>query len=599
MQDLIFTSHHSSSIQLIKQASTEDEEQLNPNASDTPAVQSRRSRRKAAKNKFGDADFILTEIDEYDEAEWGEVYSACCSHSLDEILKISAGILGLIFFLYFYLFSLDLLGTGAKVVSGCRGGMIFGEALNPISAVMVASLATALLQSSSTTTSIVVALVSDGAVSVEDGVYLIMGANIGTSITNDIMALAQFLNEDELERSFGAACLHDIFNILTVCVLLPFEVLTGYLESVTRLIVDGAETKSGDDWEGPVEKFVKPLTRKLIISNKKAILLVAEGAICEDFYPATCIDGVPESYTTCHTGFVTCDKSSGDCPAWFRQGASLHDDKVAGGFSVVMALILCFICITGMMYIAQYLLKGLTTRVVYKVVNVNGYLGIVIGTGLTMILQSSSLTTGCLTPWVGIGVIRLEQMYPLTLGANIGTTLSSILTAMVAPGLDPLQVALAHLFFNITGVLIWYPIPHLRRVPIYLARRISRAVKVWRYFSIVWILLVFFLIPLMVIGISEMMTNGSVAGGAVIITIVCVFVIATFYWCYCMGGGKKVAIFCENRKNRGRREVAAAPAQVPMATNGLDESEKALSDVDGNDGRVNGNGMSYDVDVEA
>ena len=372
--------------------------------------------------------------------------------------------------MYFYLFSLDLLGTGAKVVSGCRGGMIFGSELNPVSAVMVAALATAMLQSSSTTTSIIVALVSDQAISVKDGVYLVMGANIGTSITNDIMSLAHFMKEDEFERAFSAACLHDLFNILTVALLLPFEVWTGYLETVTRLIVDGAETRTGEDWEGPMELWVKPLTRKLIISNKKAILLVAEGDSCEDFYPTTCVEGVPQSHSTCHSGFVTCDKSTGDCPAWFREGASLHDDKVAGGVTVAMALILCFVCVTGLMYVAQFLLKGLSTRVVYKVVNVNGYLGIALGTGLTMLLQSSSLTTAILTPWAGIGVIRLEQMYPLTLGANIGTTLSSILAALVAKGLDPLQVALAHLFFNITGMCYIISI-YVLGTAVYLERR--------------------------------------------------------------------------------------------------------------------------------
>lgn len=497
--------------------------------------------------KFGDKDFTLSTIDEYDEAEWGEVFEACCSHSPVEILHILIGILGLCFFFYFFLFALDLLGTGAKVVSGCAGGKMFGSSINPISAVMLAALTTALLQSSSTTTGIVVALVSDGAVTVEEGVYLVMGANLGTTITNDIIALAQFGDADEFERAFSAACLHDIFNVLTVCVLLPFEVWTGYLEVVTKLIVDGAETKKGEDWDGPMEHYVKPLTRKLIISNKKAILLVAEKEkTCEDFYPTTCVDGLPESKATCHQGFVACDKSTGNCPAWFREGATLQDDKVAGGVSVVMALIICYVCVLGITYIAQWLLKGLTTRVVYKVAGVNGYFGIAIGTGLTMLLQSSSLTTSVLTPWVGIGVIRIEQMYPLTLGANIGTTLSSILSALVASGLNPLQVALAHLFFNITGVLLWYPIPHMRRIPIFLAKQVGKAVRLCRPLAVVYICFVYFLLPIMIVGISELFANNKVAAGAAVISIVCVLTLGITFWCWCMGGGHKTADFIHN-----------------------------------------------------
>jgi sodium-dependent phosphate cotransporter len=50
-------------------------------------------------------------------------------------------------------------------------------------------------------------------------------------------------------------------------------------------------------------------------------------------------------------------------------------------------------------------------------------------------------------------------MYPLTLGANIGTTVTGFLAAIVSANVNSLQVALAHLFFNLSGIVIWYPIP--------------------------------------------------------------------------------------------------------------------------------------------
>jgi len=530
-----------------------------PDQQPEPQPRQRRNNRRHRKDgmKFGDEDFSLSIVDDYDEAEWGEVYKACCSHSLQEIGLIFLGILGLFVCLYFWIFAMDLLGTGSKVISGCRGGELFGSHVNPLSMVMIAVLCTALLQSSSTTTSLVVALVSDGAISVEDGIYLIMGANIGTTITNDIVALAQaYPNNEEFERAFAAATLHDLFNILTVLVLLPFEVWTGYLRVVTQLIVDGAETKAGDGWEGPVDKWVKPLTQTLIIASKKATLKVAEGESCHDFYPTTCMEGMPQSKETCETGFVAC--ADDFCPAWFRTNATLQDDMVAGGVTVVMGLLFVWITTVAMMAIAQWMLKGLSTRVVYKVVNVNGYLGIALGTGLTMLLQSSSLTTSLLTPWVGIGVIRLEQMYPLTLGANIGTTLSAIFSALVVAGLEPLQVALAHLFFNITGVLIWYPIPHLRRVPIYLARQVGKMVLVWRFFAVIWIVGVFFVVPLILIGISDLFHDGQTAGGALCVTAICVIVLGSTYWLRYMGGSIKVAIFFDNCSQWGHREVSPA-----------------------------------------
>ena len=87
--------------------------------------------------------------------------------------------------------------------------------------VMVGILATVLLQSSSTTTSIVVGLVgADGSVfNVEQGIYLIMGANIGTTITNTIVSLLQFQNQNQLADAFAGATIHDLFNFLTVAIL--------------------------------------------------------------------------------------------------------------------------------------------------------------------------------------------------------------------------------------------------------------------------------------------------------------------------------------------------------------------------------------------
>lgn len=118
-----------------------------------------------------------------------------------------------------------------------------------------------------------------------------------------------------------------------------------------------------------------------------------------------------------------------------------------------------FICLFGLVALLQRLLLGISARIIYKATNVNGYLAIVIGAGFTMVVQSSSITTSALTPLCGIGLLRLEQMYALTLGANLGTTGTAIMASMVANGQAPLQVALANLLFNVTGVVLWYPIP--------------------------------------------------------------------------------------------------------------------------------------------
>ncbi|GFS14503.1 sodium-dependent phosphate transport protein 2B [Elysia marginata] len=133
-----------------------------------------------------------------------------------------------------------------------------------------------------------------------------------------------------------------------------------------------------------------------------------------------------------------------------------------------------------------------------------GYIAILIGAGLTFVVQSSSIFTSTLTPLVGIGVIELDRMYPLTLGSNIGTTTTAILSALASDSdhlRDTLQVAFCHLFFNITGILIFYPIPYLR-FPIPMAKFLGNRTANYRWFAIVYIILMFFAFPALIFALS-------------------------------------------------------------------------------------------------
>lgn len=108
------------------------------------------------------------------DATWGEVMSACCTHSGEEWMMIIAGICGALLMLFFFLVGLDLLGNSAKVMTSCSAGALFGDDTNPVAGLMVGIIVTVLLQSSSTTTSIVVSLVGAGTVTVDQGIYMIM-----------------------------------------------------------------------------------------------------------------------------------------------------------------------------------------------------------------------------------------------------------------------------------------------------------------------------------------------------------------------------------------------------------------------------------------
>ena len=102
-----------------------------------------------------------------------------------------------------------------------------------------------------------------------------------------------------------------------------------------------------------------------------------------------------------------------------------------------------------------------------------GYLAILLGAGLTILVQSSSVFTSTMTPLVGSGILHIKRMYPLTLGSNIGTTFTAILAALAIAGDGferSMQVALCHFFFNIISVIVWYPFPAMRKIPIALAK---------------------------------------------------------------------------------------------------------------------------------
>jgi sodium-dependent phosphate cotransporter len=114
------------------------------------------------------------------EITWGEVARSCCVHDAAGWFKILINFVGIAFCLYWFIFSLELLSTGAKVLTGCAAGSLFGENTNPVASLIVGILVTVMLQSSSTTTSIIVSLVGAGAIPTEPAIYMVMGANIGT-----------------------------------------------------------------------------------------------------------------------------------------------------------------------------------------------------------------------------------------------------------------------------------------------------------------------------------------------------------------------------------------------------------------------------------
>ena len=544
---------------------------------DNEAIHSRKER-PTGSTHFGDVDFAEEQTEEIGDASWGEVCRTCCVHTPQEWGYIFIGLVMVLFFLYFFLLGLELLGTAAKVLGGCTAGALFGDKTNPVAGVMIGILSTVLIQSSSSTTSIIVSLVGAGSVSVKAGIYMVMGANIGTSVTNTIVAMGHMGDGDELERAFAGATVHDMFNFLTVGVLFPLELISGYLYYLTDAMLPKTRDGVGEDWKGPIKKIVSPLGDKIIKASKDVTKAVAKGGSCDDFYPVfctftdehptvdyeSCVAGVKAG--TSRVGLITCDKATGKCPAFFQNEATRKDDEISGGVCFFLGLVILIGCLIGLVTILQRMLMGVSTRIIYKATNINGYLAILVGAGITVLVQSSSITTSILTPFVGIGALRLEQMFPLTLGANLGTTVTGLLASLVSDGTDSLHVALCHLFFNITGTIIWYPVPFMRNIPLNLSRALGKATRVWRGFPILYIIVTFLLLPLTLFGISSLFEQGSkgfdVLGSIVVIILGLLLIYFIYKWV--KGGLKERTIERFEKRQRMRDAQAALPEDMAL-----------------------------------
>jgi len=397
--------------------------------------------------------------------------------------------------LYLFIISLGLMGSAFKIIGGPSAGAVFrnNEIFdNPLAGLVLGVLATVLVQSSSTSTSIIITMTAAGLMEVKNAIPMIMGANIGTSVTNTIVSVGQIGNKDEYRRAFAGATVHDCFNILTVLVLLPIEAVTGMLRHIAGGLVDAAGI-TDDQEKGSKVDFLKvitkPVTSRLVQVDKKLVTKVAQ-----------------------ETDPDKLDKLMKTSMIVNKQEKSTHvfmdtpmDDSAAGFLLLVISLVLLSTCLILLVKTLQSVFRGRAALWMKSLLNLEfesvpglaDYVLIAFGAGITILMQSSSITTSTLTPLVGIGLIKLEKMFPFTVGANIGTTVTGILSALAGSNIATgMTVALSHLLFNLTGTLIWFVIPFMRRVPVSLAKLNGNLAADLKWFPIAYLSTVFGLLPL-------------------------------------------------------------------------------------------------------
>jgi sodium-dependent phosphate cotransporter len=363
--------------------------------------------------------------------------------TIQKILRLGF-VLGLV---YLFLVSIRLMGSAVKVLGADAASDLFSGVANPFAGLAVGTLATVLVQSSSTTTSTIVGLVGqDGstALPLRTAVPMIMGANLGTTITNTIVSIGHLRQGGAFRRAFAAATVHDFFNLLLVMILLPIELMTGVLRTSATALSGMAQGMGGVEYNSPIKAAVK--------GGEKPIL---------DFFIGLNMEGAALSIVL---------------------------------VGVALALIaICLIYITRNM---RVLITGPLERALNSVLGRSGLLGILVGTLMTIAVQSSSITTSLLVPMCAAGVLSLRNAFPIMMGANIGTTVTALLASLAADNQNGLTIALVHTLFNLIGVCIFFPIPVIRSIPLRLARTL--AIRAQR--NVVWVLLyvigVFVLLPL-------------------------------------------------------------------------------------------------------
>ncbi len=313
--------------------------------------------------------------------------------------------------LYVFLVGVSLLECGiAGLGEGFQSGLLENVA-NPISGLFAGILFTVLVQSSSVSTATIVGLVGSGTLSVELAVPMIMGANIGTTVTNTLASLGSIRRSDEFRRGFAAATVHDFFNLFAVAVLLPIELLTGFLsesaEWLTERLRGGSVTELGSS---PVKRRRR------------------------------------------RTGRRRSSRSSTASPV----GWPLH--RAWRCWSSGSACI--FLALGQITRNMRQLVAGSVERAMNRVVGRGGgAIGIVVGIAVTVAVQSSSITTSILVPLVAAGVLTLPNAYPITLGANVGTTITALIASLAVLRPEGLTIALVHTLFNVAALALLYPVP--------------------------------------------------------------------------------------------------------------------------------------------
>ncbi|MDX1647745.1 MAG: Na/Pi symporter [Longimicrobiales bacterium] len=360
--------------------------------------------------------------------------------------------------LYLFLVGVNGLGAGFRLLGEDALDSFFAATENPFIGLMVGILATTLVQSSSVTTSMIVGLVAApvNPIPVANAVPMIMGANIGTTVTNTLASMAHIGRKEEFRRAFSVATVHDFFNYIAVLLLLPLEIYTGFLRRSATVLSDLLAGFGGAEYDSPIKAAIK----------------------------------------------------AGSVPIEAGLGAVFTTEGAMALAYIVVSAALIFATLLSIVRIMRSSMQERMEVLVSRALARNAWVAIAVGIIATVMVQSSSITTSLMVPLAGAGVLTLSQAFPVTLGANLGTTVTALLAALAATDQNAqagLTIALVHLLFNLAGTILIYPWRPVRRIPISLARRLADLAVRSKTTAIAYVLGLFYAVPVVFAFLNEMM----------------------------------------------------------------------------------------------
>ena len=355
---------------------------------------------------------------------------------------------GVLAFLFLFLVGVKALESGFKAFGAGTAERLFDLVSSPIAALSAGILATVLVQSSSVSTATIVGMVGSGALTLGAAVPMIMGANIGTTVTNTLASLGHIRQGQEFRRAFAGATIHDFFNVITVALLLPLELWTGFLSRSAGYLTD-------------------------VFSDRKLSVTAVPSSS-----PVKEAIGAPVDLLT-------------------RAVEAMTSSPLVRGLVLLgLGLALIFLALSSITRNMRKLMAGRIEASLNAVLSRGAGVGaMVVGMLITVSVQSSSITTSVLIPLVAAGILTLENAYPVTLGANVGTTITALLASLAADRPEALTIALTHTLFNLCGIALLYPIPAVRRLPLVLARRLAEIAQQHKQLVFLYVVGVFIVLP--------------------------------------------------------------------------------------------------------